>query len=48
VALVLKRNGITRVRPLQGGLTLWMDRQFPLEDLVVERNGTLDTRAVTP
>src|SRR3989442_10019875 len=31
-ALLLKRNGITRVRPLQGGLNLWMDRQFPVED----------------
>jgi hypothetical protein len=30
VALRLKRNGIMRVRPLQGGLTLWMDQQFPV------------------
>jgi len=33
VALRLKRNGITRIRPLQGGLQLWMDRQFPIEEL---------------
>jgi 3-mercaptopyruvate sulfurtransferase SseA len=33
VALQLKRNGITRVRPLQGGLDLWMDRRFPTEEL---------------
>jgi 3-mercaptopyruvate sulfurtransferase SseA len=33
VALQLKRNGITRIRPLQGGLNLWMDRQFPIEEL---------------
>jgi hypothetical protein len=29
----LKRKGITRIRPLQGGLHLWMDRQFPIEEL---------------
>ena len=28
MALQLKRKGITRVRPLQGGLRLWMDREF--------------------
>ena len=33
MALRLKRNGITRVRPLEGGLTLWIDRQFPTEKL---------------
>jgi hypothetical protein len=33
VALRLKRIGITRVRPLQGGLNLWMDRQFPVGEL---------------
>jgi hypothetical protein len=33
VALRLKRNGITRIRPLQGGLTLWMTREFPVEEL---------------
>jgi 3-mercaptopyruvate sulfurtransferase SseA len=31
VALRLKRHGVTRVRPLLGGLTLWMERQFPVE-----------------
>jgi len=29
VALKLKRQGITRVRPLHGGIALWMDRAFP-------------------
>jgi hypothetical protein len=33
VALKLKRVGITRVHPLHGGLTLWMDRQFPTTEL---------------
>jgi hypothetical protein len=30
VALQLKRSGIARVRPLEGGLAVWMDRQFPV------------------
>ena len=29
MALQLKRQGIARVRPLQGGLELWIDRKFP-------------------
>ena len=33
MALRLKRRGIVRVRPLQGGLSLWMDRQLPVEEL---------------
>jgi hypothetical protein len=36
VALRLKRKGITRVRPLHGGLTLWMERNFPVEELAVD------------
>src|SRR5262245_17246101 len=32
-ALALKRNGVTRVRLLQGGLTLWTARKFPIEEL---------------
>jgi 3-mercaptopyruvate sulfurtransferase SseA len=33
VALQLKRAGIMRVRPLQGGLHLWMDRGFPVTEM---------------
>jgi hypothetical protein len=33
VALQLKRNGITRIRPLLGGLHLWRARQFPTAEL---------------
>lgn len=33
MALQLKRQGITRVRPLHGGLELWMDRKFPTMEL---------------
>ena len=30
-ALMLKRKGIHRVRPLEGGLDAWRDRKFPVE-----------------
>ena len=33
MALQLKRQGITHVRPLQGGLQLWMDEKFPTIEL---------------
>lgn len=33
MALLLKRNGITRVRPLAGGVAAWRARNFPLESL---------------
>jgi len=33
VALQLQRKGITRVRPLQGGLAAWMALNFPVEAL---------------
>jgi len=30
VALLLRKNGIKRIRPLQGGLQAWRERGFPL------------------
>jgi len=33
IALLLKKNGITRVRPLAGGVEAWRERNFPLEEL---------------
>jgi membrane protein DedA with SNARE-associated domain/rhodanese-related sulfurtransferase len=33
MALLLKRNGITRVRPLVGGVEAWRTRNYPLEGL---------------
>ena len=33
MALLLKRNGITRVRPLAGGVEAWRERNFPLRKL---------------
>lgn len=35
MALLLKKNGITRVRPLAGGVEAWRERNYPLEELGV-------------
>jgi rhodanese-related sulfurtransferase len=36
VALLLKRRGITRIRPLAGGLEGWRESGLPLERLSLE------------
>jgi rhodanese-related sulfurtransferase len=33
VALQLKKRGITRVRPLLGGLDAWVERGYPVEKI---------------
>ena len=33
VALLLQRNGFTRVRPLLGGIDAWREQNYPLESL---------------
>ena len=33
MALKLKRQGVTRVHPLLGGIDLWMKREFPVTAL---------------
>ena len=33
MALRLRRYGVTRVRPLEGGLRSWTDRHYPTEKL---------------
>jgi rhodanese-related sulfurtransferase len=33
VALALRRKGISRVRPLLGGLDAWLDREYSVERL---------------
>ena len=38
VALQLRRTGITRVRPLLGGIDAWRERNYPME---VHRRGRL-------
>jgi rhodanese-related sulfurtransferase len=30
VALLLRKNGIKKIRPLQGGLEAWRERGYPL------------------
>jgi rhodanese-related sulfurtransferase len=30
VALLLRKNGIKQIRPLQGGLDAWRERGYPL------------------
>ena len=36
MALLLRRKGITKVRPLAGGIEAWRERNYPLEQLGVE------------
>jgi rhodanese-related sulfurtransferase len=40
VALQLKKRGITRVRPLQGGLDGWIAREFPVEKVAMVDSAT--------
>jgi membrane protein DedA with SNARE-associated domain/rhodanese-related sulfurtransferase len=35
MALLLRKNGITRVRPLAGGIDAWREKDFPVEALTV-------------
>ena len=35
IALLLRKNGITRVRPLAGGIDAWREKDFPVEALTV-------------
>jgi rhodanese-related sulfurtransferase len=36
VALLLKRRGVTRIRPLAGGLEGWRERGLPVERLSLQ------------
>lgn len=36
MALLLKRNGVTKVRPLAGGVDAWRARNFPVEAVVAD------------
>jgi rhodanese-related sulfurtransferase len=40
-ALLLRRKGITRVRPLLGGFDAWRERNYPTDLRVVAANGEL-------
>jgi 3-mercaptopyruvate sulfurtransferase SseA len=35
VALLLRKNGIKRIRPLQGGLDAWRERGYPLNTVTL-------------
>jgi 3-mercaptopyruvate sulfurtransferase SseA len=37
VALLLRKQGIKHIRPLQGGLDAWRDRGFPLDTITLEK-----------
>jgi rhodanese-related sulfurtransferase len=30
VALLLRKHGVKRIRPLQGGLNAWLERGYPM------------------
>jgi 3-mercaptopyruvate sulfurtransferase SseA len=32
VALLLRRQGITRIRPLEGGLEAWREHKYPVSN----------------
>jgi 3-mercaptopyruvate sulfurtransferase SseA len=39
VALLLRRQGITRVRPLAGGFEAWREKGYPVETKPVQLPG---------
>ena len=45
MALLLKRRGITRVHPLEGGLERWQALGFPVRELLAPETGTDPTPA---
>ena len=45
MALLLKRRGITRVHPLEGGLERWKALGFPVLELPTRETGTHPTPA---
>jgi rhodanese-related sulfurtransferase len=40
VALLLRRQGITRIRPLEGGLEAWRDHKYPVATLKLTQIST--------
>jgi rhodanese-related sulfurtransferase len=46
VALQLKRRGITRVHPLEGGLAQWVTLGFPVRELPATEIPMLETARV--
>ncbi|MGA8183359.1 MAG: hypothetical protein WB819_06915 [Terriglobia bacterium] len=45
---MLKRRGITRVRPLAGGLAGWKEKGYPLESRqIIPKQSTMEQSAGT-
>jgi 3-mercaptopyruvate sulfurtransferase SseA len=42
VALLLRKQGVKRIRPLQGGLDGWREAGFPLQEVSVTETTTID------
>jgi rhodanese-related sulfurtransferase len=44
VALLLRKQGISRVRPLAGGLAAWRELGYPLDEKIIEASPGLDKK----
>jgi rhodanese-related sulfurtransferase len=40
VALLLRRQGITRIRPLEGGLEAWREHNYPVSNIKLTQIST--------
>jgi rhodanese-related sulfurtransferase len=38
VALLLRKQGIKHIRPLEGGLDAWRTHGFPLDTITIEKS----------
>jgi 3-mercaptopyruvate sulfurtransferase SseA len=47
VALLLKKSGITRIRPLLGGLEAWRERGYPLDTVTITEQSTTTIKITT-
>ena len=45
MALMLKRRGITQVRPLHGGFTQWIELGFPTSGLTLDELAPIGDQA---
>jgi len=48
VALILRRRGIERVRPLAGGFRAWRDHGYPMTGLAALADAAAKTLAPAP
>lgn len=47
IALVLKRNGVTRVRPLAGGMDAWRELAYPVAMVVLKEDAVVPAKNLT-